>query len=238
MMSFTSALFGCASHVTPVVTDGKNVLGIVRFPEMWTSTQRTPASAGGDGTQVLSISGVFEVRHLASPSAAELLFGVRSVEGYRSDNHFAVAADGSFRVRAITADDWKRAEPLEVSGSLAVGEVDRDTLTGSTFPYTGASVSRVMRSADKTLVALLSITESARPDLGFVARGRYRGTVYVDLYKTTTGERFATAQAVYDGARGDIAFADAAWIDDRAFVVPLELSEQTCFIAIRPFDKR
>jgi len=221
--SFAGLALGCASPpspASPTVTAGQSVLGVVRFPEVWIVRR-----------EGLIIYGRFEVRHAESPGGEELFFGVRSVDGRLSDNHVAVSTDGRFLVRAASADDWRRAPS---TARYARNVMYDDGWRGANLRHTGVSLRYAMPSPDGTMLALLSITDIEKPSLGVLPQGRYRGTAYLDVYNVAAGERVAAAQSDYSGASGSMGFAEAAWIENRAFVVPLDPYEHTCFVLVLP----
>ena len=177
--------------------------------------------------------GTFEVRKASTPPGDELMFGMRSLDGLVSDNHYAVRADGSFRVRPVRDEEWNLSEPV----SLREHSLDGSQWKEGTFQPSGAQLHGAMLSPDETMIALLSQTETERPKgVGvFIlpTSGTYQGTTYLDLFDTSSGERVGAAQAPYVGGIGAIAFGNATWIDDRSFVAPLRPLGQTCLLAIR-----
>ena len=177
---------------TPVsVIAGERILGIVHFPQLFVTDDRLILGPNTPAT--------FEVRRASPPPGDDLLFGMRSSDGRVSANHYAVRTDRSFRVRPVRDEEWNLSTPV----ILRAHSLDSPQWKGRAFQPSGAQLHRAILSPDEKMIALLSQTETERPKgVGVMilpVRGTYRGTSYLDLFDTSSGERVGAVQAPYVG---------------------------------------
>ena len=226
-------LVGCAPQKPEaVVTLGQGRLGVVFFPDAWTTTQPPAGATVSPGKRYLNFPEEFQVRGQAGSATEELIFGVRSL-GASSENHYATSVDGRFRVRPASDEEWNNA--AQVPRPQPPPFIDGNQWRGKTFPGSGQSLSRIVPSPRQTFVAVLSYTGTNHPQPSFLGGGEpSEGTMYLDLYNAESGQKLAAGRASYSGYGAGSVFRFAAWTDDAVLIVPVDNLAQTCFLAILP----
>jgi hypothetical protein len=246
-------LLGCGGAKAPVNTGGQESLRVIRFPASW----RAP-----DGESIISPDG-YAIRKLKNSSTDELLFaGVTSAghwgqrygespnDSWYGANHYAVSLDGKFQVRPATEGEWK--EGLQVAnGGQKFPPDDKPEMHTDTVEYQGKMFAKTgdywsgpmaLFSQQKNWVALFSYSNSEkraapveRREMPFPSSGGHEpGEIFVDVYNTNTGAKVLAGHASYNGFDPSILFSKAVWIEDHYFVMPLDLSSETCFLGLLP----
>lgn len=209
----------------PTITEGSTVLKAVHFPAPWAGQALTASSPEK------IVDGHFKVkRHAARPGY--FLFGVRSTQGFDSRQHYVVDFQDDIRLTTASDDEWDHGSAMELSLNL------RDPLFRNNefahqeiFKPTGASHATALLSPNRQWLSVVSETntEEAVGD-GLFKRGKYVGTVYLDLYDVVSGKRLAGAEWPYSGT--SYTLEDTGWLDDVAFLLPLGTDKRWCLVAI------
>lgn len=250
-----SVLFNFQCANPPSVSKGASRLGVVQFPKHFSRTD-------SDGGEKIITTIEYEVRQPADSPVNKLLFGMKDwrvelrKEVY-SENFYAVSLDGYFQVRPASEQEWNQSRKLpsvqgkEIPLVPITNAEDGVQYHGKEYG-TGASESwtRAMKfpSPNGRWLAVFGDTskESKRPGIpGFSGRGRTKGTMFVDVYDTISGEKILAGYAPHrGGAYPDQLFINAIWLEDRYLVVPLDANawhgaflgspSESCFLAILP----
>lgn len=246
----------------PQVTHGEARLRIVRFPEQFMiklaenryelpQTEEFRFSRQGGESLLFRMKG-----YRAEGTGADPKTGAYVVNYEYSDNAYAVSLDGRFDVRAVLETEWEQGQKrretddrggdFEPDGSIRIYAsegLEESAYKGRRLAKTGAEFysNVALVSPNGKWVAVFSHTSRRRwfkrPSLIPFMGGDDRiasGTMFVDLFDARTGERLATAQAPHEGSFDMYVFTQAAWIEDRYFVMPLDTFMRGAIIGIMP----
>lgn len=248
---------GCSTAPAPQLS---GPLKVVRFPGPWVKA-RTPNRDVGVNDNVhyvLRKSSPGELLFAAKQGFTGELYGRGvydfTVENpdydYYSDTRYAVDPD-SGRVRAATVEEWDAAG--KVLHSYHFVQTHRNPQVGAEGVSHGGRLFRkageswgnaaALVSPRGTWIAVFSHTSRAVPwpgvqIPGFGGGGPARGTVFVDIYDVSSGEKAVSAQAPY-GRRGayfdpSMLFGGALWVEDRYFIMPLVWWLDACLVGVLP----
>jgi hypothetical protein len=228
---------------------GRGGLQTVSFPGPFLAHFKGETPGGG-GTIIDSLE--YDVRRLSGDRPAELLFAMKGFDPgagrpVRSENVYALSLDGKLRVRGATAAEWDAGEALPRGGEGLSAGGDEETpegvrYRGKTFPKSGSSwgsyvalpsprgsrlaVFSYKGGPKSALPPLVPLDSNAPPD------EPESGTLFVDVYDTSTGERLAFGSSAYNRSPASAFFGRAFWAGDDYFVMPLDVFGQTCLLGL------
>lgn len=230
--------------------------GTLRFPE-WVGEDGAPMrlpDARADKT-VQGAERALEARVLADasrPAERELLFRLRDkwvvrvppqpprgAEGWspgglrgrtnQSRTVYAVALDGSYRVRAASVDEWERAKKVDANHNAIDLEETYESFGGTRrvyrpFQKTG-EVWGEPRALGGEWLAVFSHTPAAEAGTG--------GVLHVEIYDARPGTLLVSTRAPHAGP-ADAIFSRALWVDRHFLALPLDDSYNSLLLWLLP----
>jgi hypothetical protein len=131
----------CANSQIALQELKQNGFSVIDFPEPFL---RNDPTAG----RILVTFLNYEIRKSSNPPGNELLFGLKDYNDAYSDKFFGVSIDGRFKVRAASADEWNRAEPLQTKRYDPYAHEAR--VHGDPIEYRGRAFKKTGRSWEST----------------------------------------------------------------------------------------
>lgn len=197
-----------------------------------------------------------------SKDANGQIFVSRPIQYQYSDNIYSVNLDGSFTAGKIGKSAWDKARPVanndmrpgynsdgtrrlygNESRQAAAGGSDTESVHDAPVSSAvgGAELRHELLSQSGHYIASFSHTSRRRlfkrpslfPLLGG-DDGIANGTMYVDLFDGKTKRRLAQASQGHNGSLDMSVFEEATWVEDRYFVMPLEVLPRNWLIGVMP----
>jgi hypothetical protein len=207
---------------------------VVDFSGGWTH-----AGANGDKA-ILSIPADFIVRPLRNVAAGqEWLVRLKASPAPLSDECFAVRGGAAPAARRVAVSEWEKApltdHTITVAAPAAAAGVQAILYQGRQYRMSGQTFGKALLSRSQRWLAIVSDTPvggaGARSNpLAPLAGGEpSNGQLFLDVYDTKTGQRKAGATSPFSGFSPRILFGQAFWVDDGAFLMPLNLLANRCF---------
>jgi hypothetical protein len=256
-------LYGSLPAAPPRIVEGETRLRVVEFdPEgltiknedgSWMACRNFELRVSEEGgVKSLLIRGSYIKNYTRRPDGTfvqsdteELLYG---------DNTYAVALDGSFAQRKVDEAVWERArrfKPGELDTEYASsdrrlfksqGEMPtKGGLPLKSLGVGGAESEGWLLSTGGRYVAGFSHTSRRRPFkkpslMPFSGEDDRiaDGTMYVDIFDGSTGERLARASKGHQGSYDMYVFQQATWFDGRYFAMPLKQSFGSWLVGVMP----
>lgn len=257
-------LYGSLPAAPPRVLEGGRRLGVVELDPEGLTIKNDDGSwmvcrnfelrvAEEGGVKSLLIRGTYVKDYTRRPDGTfvhsdteELLYG---------DSAYAVALDGTFARRKVDEGVWERARRFEngeldteyASSDRRLFKSQGETPTKGGLPLKslgvgGAESEGWLLSPDARYVAGFSHTSRRRPfkkpSLFPIFGGDddriADGTMYVDFFDGSTGERFARASEGHQGSYDFYVFQQATWFDGRYFAMPLKHSFGSWLVGVMP----
>jgi hypothetical protein len=267
LLSILLRLGFCSSPATPQTgaqPGGSGTGGVIRFPrDPWTKMKPVGRQVGVNDNphyvvRMISKGERRELLFAVKQGFTGELFGKEAHDfpvknpdyDYYSDERYAVSLDGGFQVRKATPEEWDATEkPLHSYHFIRTFKNPLVTVEGvkyneQLYRKTGESwgTEAAILSPRGTWIAVFSYTSREKPPKplipGFGGTEPGHGEVFLDIYKTSSGEKIDAARHTYggDGSGGGYApsmlFGGSLWVDDSYFVMPLEPSLETCYFGI------
>lgn len=159
---------------------------------------------------------------------------------------YAVALDGTYRVRAATPAEWEAAKKIEATQTKRTLDETQKTTGGvrreyRRFPKTGAAWGTPKALVSYPWLAVFSYTVAAgsgdaRPDAKPAQAASHAsagGMLHVEVYDMTPGLLMLSAATPYAGS-ANAAFEGARWVDQNYLVIPLDESYGSCLLWMLP----
>ncbi len=218
------ALFSAATACHPGARGETAHSNIVAFPGGWTAGQKS----------VLTLPLEWQARQT---STAEWLLRVKATGGALSNQCFTVGG-ASLPPRKVAAADCGQTAAVEMTGAVSVTPAGSGVVyRGREFALSGKVFGKALLSSSGRWLALLSDTPlnerslvNPMPALG--GGEPSRGDLFVDVYEAATGVRKTAGRAVFQGFGPRILFAQAFWLRDSAFVMPLNMLADQCLFLV------
>lgn len=165
-----------------------------------------------------------------------------------STDIYAVALDGTYRVRAATPAEWDAAKEIKATQTRRTLDETHSTLGGERRDYrhfarTGANWGTPKALVSSDWITVFSYTphdsaQAARPHAPSAqttqqTASRAGGTLHVEIYDTRPGELMLAGRMPYAGSANAV-FERARWYDQNYLVIPLEESYRSCQLWMLP----